>query len=166
LLIIPIAQKFGANAVVVGFIFSVASVGGIIGAIFARYYAGKLELIKTITWGRWLIAITYALLFFATTPSLLGIAVGLYYAVGPVYGTVLSSYRISLIPDAMQGRVTGVFRIIMYIGLTAGSMIAGFLSQTAGVNYTLYLMCVLLFTLAVIASIYFRKYPNSSRSNI
>jgi predicted MFS family arabinose efflux permease len=152
LLIILMAQKMNASAFTIGLIFSMSSIGGILGAIFARTFSHKLEFKKTIKSCRWAIAISYSLLFFAINPILLGIFAAVYWAIGPIQASVQASYRISLIPPELQGRVNSSFRIILYAGATSGSLIAGVLSQSIGVTYTLLCMCILLFSLAIIAT--------------
>ena len=51
---------------------------------------------------------------------------------GPVYNVVQMSYRLALIPDALQGRVNSVFRLIAFSGQPLGYALAGILLQTIG----------------------------------
>jgi hypothetical protein len=63
-------------------------------------------------------AIIYPLLILAVTdsPGAAGIAsvYALIYTLAPVYNVVRFSYRMALIPDALQGRVNSGFRLLAF----------------------------------------------------
>nr|MBA2680796.1 hypothetical protein [Ktedonobacteraceae bacterium] len=58
----------------------------------------------------------------------------------PIYMVVQYSCRMSLVPDAMQGRVNAVFRLIAMGSQPLGIALTGFLLQAIGPVYTVVLL--------------------------
>jgi hypothetical protein len=99
----------------------------------------------------------YAALFplYAVVPTylLLGaVAAGISF-VAPIYNVVQFSYRLSIIPDALQGRVNSVFRLLAFGFMPIGAALSGILIERLGVVAAL-LACwaVLLALLATAAA--------------
>jgi hypothetical protein len=78
-----------------------------------------------------------ALLFpvYAMVPQylLLGVVFALLYFIGPIYNVVQFSYRLALIPDALQGRVNSTFRLLAFGMMPIGAALSGFLIERTGV---------------------------------
>jgi hypothetical protein len=53
-------------------------------------------------------------------------------AIMSIYGVVQFSYRLTLIPDELQGRVNSVFRLIVFGGDPIGLALTGVLLQVIG----------------------------------
>jgi hypothetical protein len=76
-----------------------------------------------------------------------------------LYNVVQFSYRLALIPDALQGRVNSVFRLIAFGGQPLGLALTGILIQNVGVISTIWL-CTAgmgIFALATIANRHVRN---------
>ncbi|MDE2002178.1 MAG: MFS transporter, partial [Betaproteobacteria bacterium] len=105
LIVIVLAKRLGAGDVEIGVIFSIGGIGGVIGSLVG----GQIQ--RRFTFGQVIVAVVWleALLFplYAIAPSylLLGVIAGLIFVLGPVYNVVQFSYRLSIIPDELQGRV-------------------------------------------------------------
>ena len=112
LVIIVLAQRQGASPATIGLLFAVAGVGGILGALLAPRVQRRFSFGQVIIGCCWLTVVFFAL--FAAASSIVVVAVILttYFFVAPAYDTVQYSYRLALIPDALQGRVNSVFRLI------------------------------------------------------
>ncbi|TMH43153.1 MAG: MFS transporter [Betaproteobacteria bacterium] len=110
LVVILLAQDLGARPVDIGLIFSIGGIGGILGSLIG----GRVQ--KRFSFGQAIVALMWieALLFplYAIVPQylLLGVVFALIYFIGPIYNVVQFSYRLALIPDALQGRVNSTFR--------------------------------------------------------
>ena len=61
------------------------------------------------------------------------------------------TYRLSLLPDNLQGRVNSVFRMIYYIGATLGVAFAGILLEKLNTRMTILIFFVCLLVLALVA---------------
>ncbi len=142
LVVIVLAKEMGARDVEIGLIFSIGGIGGIIGSLIG----GQIQ--KRFSFGQVIIAVIWleALLFplYALVPQffLLGAIYALIYTMSPIYNVVQFSYRLSLIPDALQGRVNSTFRLMAFGFMPLGAAISGFLLEWIGAVPT-----VLAFTL-------------------
>ena len=133
LVVILLAQDLGARPVDIGLIFSIGGIGGILGSLVG----GRVQ--KRFTFGQAIIALMWieALLFplYAIVPQylLLGVVFALIYFIGPIYNVVQFSYRLALIPDALQGRVNSTFRLLAFGMMPIGAALSGFLIERLGV---------------------------------
>src|SRR6185437_11778909 len=127
LLMIVIAKRLGAGDAQIGVIFSLAGIGGIIGSLIG----GRIQ--RRFRFGQVILATLVAecLLFplYAVVPSyyLLAAIAGGSSLLGPVYNVVQFSYRLSIIPDELQGRVNSVFRLLAFGFIPLGAALSGLL---------------------------------------
>jgi len=117
-------------------IYAIAGVGGVVGALLAaptqKYFRFGQLMIGTY----WFWSLLLPLYLFASNTLALGLITALTFTLGSVYTVAQFSFRLSLIPDALQGRVTSVFRLVAFLGPPLGSMITGTLLQTLGIAPT------------------------------
>jgi len=64
------------------------------------------------------------------------------------------SYRMSLIPDALQGRVSSIIRLMLYGSLPLGLAVAGFAIEHVGAVATVLALGVGLVLVALAASLH------------
>ena len=132
LIVIVLAEQMGAGDFEIGLIFSIGGIGGIVGSLVG----GQIQ--KRFTFGQVIIAVIWveALLFplYALVPQffLLGALYALIYTTAPIYNVVQFSYRLSLIPDALQGRVNSTFRLLAFGFMPLGAAISGVLLEQFG----------------------------------
>lgn len=137
LLMIVMAKELGASDAQIGLMFSIGGVGGIVGALVGGHIQRRFSFGQVIV----AVLLLQALLFplFAACPGPLWL--GLVYAglafLGPVYNVVQFSYRIGLIPDALQGRVNSSFRLIAHGGTPVGAALCGQLIEHGGSGWAL-----------------------------
>jgi MFS family permease len=108
-----------------GLIFSAAGAGGLVSALVApavreRMRFGNAILICVCGW-------TLAAVIMAASGAPLPLAAGraLVSALWPIYAVVLVTYRLSLTPDELQGRVNSAFRVISFSGDAIGPALGG-----------------------------------------
>jgi MFS family permease len=140
LIIIVLAQRLHASAFVIGVIFTIAGIGSICGAILAPIVHRRLGFGTVIIGFCWIITVSYPLYALAPNVLLLGINAAFLSLVFPSYDVVQFSYRSMLIPDALQGRVNSVFRLIAYSGQPLGLTLAGILLQSLGAVVTVFVL--------------------------
>jgi predicted MFS family arabinose efflux permease len=132
LIVIVLAKEMGARDVEIGLIFSIGGIGGIVGSLIG----GQIQ--KRFSFGQVIIAVIWleVLLFplYAVVPHffLLGAIYALIYTMSPIYNVVQFSYRLSLIPDVLQGRVNSTFRLMAFGFMPLGAAISGFLLEWIG----------------------------------
>jgi predicted MFS family arabinose efflux permease len=142
LLLIELGQRVGASSAAIGLIFAAGGVGTIAGALLApriqrRYTVGGIMVVTA-----WIFAITWPPYALAPTPLALGVVqlVGTLFV--PIYVSTHYSYRLVLIPDALQGRVNSAFRLATFGGQTLGFLLTGLLLQWYGPVATVWITFV------------------------
>src|SRR5215469_11576168 len=133
LIIIVLAQRQHASSFIIGLIFAIGGIGGILGAIVAPFFQKRLSFGQAIIGCMWLAALFMPLYAIAPNPLALGIITAAAFIAGPLYNVVQFSYRSALIPDELQGRVNSVFRLIAFGGQPLGLALTGVLIQNVGV---------------------------------
>ena len=153
LVMIVLAKHLGADDAEIGVIFSLGGIGGVVGSLVG----GQIQ--KRFTFGQVIVAVVWidALLFplYAIAPSylLLGVISGLIYLLGPIYNVVQFSYRLSIIPDELQGRVNSTFRLIAFGFMPLGAWLSGALIERVGALDTVLALAAWLLLLAGLTSV-------------
>lgn len=110
-----------------GLVLAASGVGGVLGAFVAPWIRSRLRFGLVIIGS--IFAWTLALIALALAPSaaLLIAGVGLIGFIWPPYGVTLVSYRLSVSPDHLQGRVNSAFRFLSYGAEPLGAAFLGLL---------------------------------------
>lgn len=132
LIVVVLARGQGASPAEIGAIFAAGGVAGVIGALAAPFVQRRLSFGRAIVGQILVTATAILLLVLATTPLRVTAALVLVELVGPLYDTVQQSYRMALIPEGLQGRVTSVFRMFAQGMGPFGLALTGVLLDRAG----------------------------------
>jgi MFS family permease len=132
LIIIVLAQMQHATSFEIGLILAGSGVGSIVGAMIVAPLRRRFSFGKMMIGACWLWVLTWLFFAIAPNPFLLGIATALSFIVVPIYMTLHFSYRLSVIPDHLQGRVNSVFRLIAFGSEPIGLALTGLLIQAVG----------------------------------
>jgi predicted MFS family arabinose efflux permease len=132
LIIIVLAQSQHATSFEIGLILASSGVGSIVGAMIVAPLRKRFSFGKLMIGSAWLWALTWLCFAIAPNPLLLGLATALSFIVVPVYMSLHFGYRLSIIPDHLQGRVNSVFRLIAFGSEPIGLVLTGFLIQAVG----------------------------------
>jgi len=133
-------QRLHADARAIGLIFSIGSIGAVLGAVLAPSLKARLR-VGTIVIGVVAVqTLAIGLLAVASSPVLLIVGWAIISLADPIYSVTVLSYRLALIPDALQGRVTGVFRLLNNGGRPLGLAAGGLLLAALGPRPVLGLM--------------------------
>ena len=153
LIIIVIAQAQGASAATIGLLFALGGAGGLVGALLAP------RIQRRFSFGQVIIGLTWftvgVFLLFAGARSLVAVAAILivFFLVMPAYDTVQYSYRLALIPDALQGRVNSAFRLVALGMRPLGLALTGILLERIGTTSTLLFFGVWLLVVALLTTL-------------
>jgi MFS family permease len=127
-------NDLGLGSRTLGLIFATASAGGLIGAglarrIIARFPVGRVYLVaqSLLLLGPGLIVIASG----ASTVRFVASFFVTYLGLG-VAGVIIVSLRQSTTPQAMMGRMTAVFRTLLFGGGALGGLTAGLLAAAIG----------------------------------
>jgi predicted MFS family arabinose efflux permease len=153
LIVIILAKEMGARDIEIGLIFSIGGLGGVVGSLVGGRIQKRFSFGQVVITVVWLEAMLFPLYALVPQFYLLGVIFALLYTLSPIYNVVQFSYRLSLIPDGLQGRVNSTFRLIAFGFMPLGAAIAGFLLEWMGAVPTIlaftawYLMFAILTTL-------------------
>jgi len=150
LIVIVRAQQLHASPIIIGLIFSIAGLGNILGALLApslqkRFRFGHITIVIC-----WFFVLLWPLYSIAPSPLVLGAILAGLSLVSAIINVAETSYRLTLIPDELQGRVNGVFRLIALSLAPLGLVLTGVLLQNIGVVSTIVLLAFCLLALALI----------------
>ena len=149
LIVIVLAQHQHASPALIGAIFALGGGGYTLGALLGSPLQRWLSLGCIILGVCWLFALLWPLFAVASNLVMLGaILIGL-SLLRPIYGVVQVSYRLSVIPDELRGRVNSIYRLIALGSEPVGLVLTGVLIQSIGVVLTILLFGIGLVILAV-----------------
>jgi predicted MFS family arabinose efflux permease len=152
LLVVVIAQGMNTPPYAIGLIVGLSGLGGIAGALLGAQVQKRLRLGQIIVGTFWLFALLWPLYAIAPAALALGAILGAFWVVDETYDVAQISYRLTLIPDALRGRVNGAFRLISFSCEALGIGLTGLLLQQAGVTPTILVFEGALIVLATAAT--------------
>jgi MFS family permease len=127
---------------VIGLIFASGGIGSVIGALLVGPLQKRFSYGQVIITTTWIWALTWLFYSVAPNPLLLGIANTISFIVVPIYTVTQYTYRISLIPDRLQGRVNSVFRLMTFGAQPLGIAVTGILLQTIGPTFAVIILFI------------------------
>ena len=137
--IVFLVRVLHASPTVVGVLFSLAAIGGVIGGLLAGRLAGWIGSARII-WVSILVPAPLALLIPLARPgwSVLLFAAGLFgqYFFAVVYNTAQVSYRQRICPPQLLGRMNASVRWIVWGTMPLGALFGGALGTWIGVRET------------------------------
>jgi MFS family permease len=149
LVVIILAQQMDASSIAVGLILGAGGVGSIVGAVLSGPAMRQLTFGQIAMGVHWIWALLLPLYAIAPTPLALAAITAAAYGVTPIFFVAQYSYRLARIPNELQGRVNGVFRLLLFGGQPLGLALAGLLSQSIGPVRTVLVFSALLLALAL-----------------
>jgi len=152
ILLVLVKQHHGSS-LLYGTILTIGSVGGIIGALVGAPIQKRFRFGTVIISTIWVGALLFPLYAIAPNPLLLGVIFAGIFVTGPIYNVVQFSYRLSLIPDELQGRVNSVFRLLAFGFQPLGWALAGVLIQWIQVVPTILILSAVGLLLAILTSV-------------
>ncbi len=139
-MIVLARDAFHAKPAAIGLVFSVAGLGGLAGTIASPWVRARVRIGWLLVGG--IFVWTAAMAAVASAPNLI-VMTAAWLAMPAISGlndVATVSYRLSLIPPEMQGRVNSVFRLLAW-GLNPVSLaVGGVLVATIGPRDTLWLI--------------------------
>lgn len=126
----------------IGGIFTTASVGGLIGAVISRRVIGRFRIgrVYLVAQSALLLGPTLIVLAAGPRPVMVGMFIlsffTTYLGLG-VAGVIIVSLRQTSTPQSMMGRMTAVFRTLLFGGGALGGLCAGILAGALGARNAL-----------------------------
>jgi MFS family permease len=147
------AQQVGSGALEVGLIFSGAALGALLGGLASAHIVRRFPLGMVAIVMLWVEALAFPLYAIARDWWMLGAIALVESVVAPIYMVAMSTYRLSVTPDRLQGRVSGAVRTVTTGAMSLGAILGGVLLSALG-PVALAIACgVWLLALAAVTSV-------------
>jgi MFS family permease len=146
LVVIILAQRMNASPAIIGLVLGAGGVGSIVGAVLSGVAMRFLTVGQIAIGVHWIWALLLPLYAIAPNPLALAAITLAAFGITPIFFVAQYSYRLTRIPNELQGRVNGVIRLLLYGGQPVGLTLAGLLSQSIGPR-----AAILVFTGLVVA---------------
>lgn len=153
LIIIVLVQRQGASSGTIGAMFAVAGAGGLAGALLAPRIQRRFGFGPVIIGLCWFSALVYGLFAVTRSVVLITAILTVYFVAMPSYDTIQLSYRLALIPGALQGRVNSVFRLVAQGMRPLGLALTGVLIERWDIAGTTLALCVWLALIALLTTL-------------
>ena len=127
-------QRLGLGPVGFGLLTTAAAIGGIVGMVSYGRLARRFSLGDIMRVGLLIETATHLSLA-VTTSGAVALATMVVFGVHEfVWGTTSETVRQRAVPDALLGRVTGVYRVAVVGGLVIGTPLGGLLASAYGIT--------------------------------
>lgn len=137
----------------IGLIVGLGGVGGVLGAAAAAPVQHRFRFGPIIIACSWAWALLWPLYAVAPDGVVLGmISAGLSF-IFPLYNVTQMSYRVAMVPDALQGRVNSAFRLIAFSGQPVGLAVSGVLMESVGPQRAVLIMTIAPIVMALSATL-------------
>jgi predicted MFS family arabinose efflux permease len=130
--IVVASRLHGASPHEIGIMMAIVGGGGLIGALLAPRLQRRISTRIVVLGQPWVAALLTPLAAVTTNPYLLGSIVAVMLLVLPTWESVVVGYRLSLVPDHLQGRVQSVGVFISHTGDALGPLATGLLISAFG----------------------------------
>jgi len=142
LIMIVRAQQLHAGAFAIGLLFATGGIGSIAGALCTVKLQRRFSFGQVMIGATWVWVLTW--LPYALAPNLvaLGIANVAGWFIIPIFMNTQFSYRLTIIPDELQGRVNSVFKLVAFGSQPISLALTGVLLQGFGPISTVLIITV------------------------
>jgi MFS family permease len=146
-------RALGADAQAVGLLFSAAGAGGLAASFFTPWVRRRVSVGHSMV--GLLLAHAAGLALVAGAPALAIAALGLAIAgaMENMTGIIQVSYRLGVIPDALQGRVNSSYRMVSFMGITLGTAVGGLLIEALDARLVMALLALSIGAIGFLAAV-------------
>ncbi len=135
-------EQLGLGPSGFGLLLAAHAGGAVLGSLLAGRVTGWLGAGRTLRFGLFIEAGTPALIALSHGPWLAGAAMAAFGFHALVWDSVLISLRQRLTPDALRGRVSGAYRMLISGAATPGTLLGGLLAAQLGLAAPLWLNAI------------------------
>jgi MFS family permease len=132
-LVLYASDRLGMDEVGFGLLTTAIAVGGIAGIVSYGALERRFSLGDIMRVGLLIETGTHLSLALTTSPQVALLTMVVFGAHAFVWGTTATVVRQRAVPDALLGRVTGVYRVALVGGIVVGTPLGGLLARTFGI---------------------------------
>ena len=133
-LVLYASQRLGMGPVGFGLLTTAAAVGGLIGTAIYGRLERRFAMADMMRVGLMIETVTHLILALTTSAAVALVTMVVFGTHEFVWGTISTVVRQRAVPDALLGRVTGVYRVAIVGGLVIGTPIGGLLASRFGLT--------------------------------
>jgi predicted MFS family arabinose efflux permease len=133
-LVLYAGEQLGMDAVGFGLITTAIAVGGLVGGVAYGRLERRFSLGNIMRVGLLIETATHLTLALTHSPAVALVTMVVFGAHAFVWGTTATTVRQRAVPDALLGRVTGVYTVGIFGGIAIGTPIGGLLARTFGIT--------------------------------
>jgi MFS family permease len=133
-LVLYAGEQLGMDAVGFGLITTAIAVGGLIGGASYGRLERRFSLGNIMRVGLLIETATHLTLALTHSPAVALVTMVVFGAHAFVWGTTATTVRQRAVPDALLGRVTGVYTVGIFGGIAIGTPIGGLLARMFGIT--------------------------------
>jgi hypothetical protein len=133
LIVLAIVQRQHIPSVLYGLIVAAGGIENLLGSALCPLFQRRIRIGLALGSVLIVFVLLWPLYGFIATPLLLGAVfagIAIFDSIGAIFA---DSYRLAAVPDALQGRVSGVSRLILFSVLTIGTSALGLSLEYQGV---------------------------------
>jgi MFS family permease len=153
LTIIVLAQQQQASSLSIGLLLACSGFGSIIGAFVGPFFQKRFRFGQVIIATECFWIVLWPLYAIAPNVFWLGFISIAMFMSDTIYDIMQFSYRLSSIPDELQGRINSIFRLIAFAGDPIGLTLAGILLQVIGPVWTVLILWPLIIVLTIVTAL-------------
>jgi MFS family permease len=142
ILVLYLVRELGVSPEQLGFAFSLAAIGFLLGAILANRIGGWIGVGPTIIASAVIFGPSAILVAIAPADLILPFAIVALFlggSAGAIYNINQVSFRQAITPPQMQGRMNATMRFIVWGTIPIGSILGGFLGGAIGLHATIWI---------------------------
>ncbi|MDQ2798267.1 MAG: MFS transporter [Armatimonadota bacterium] len=124
-MIVLARNQLHASPRIIGLIFSLSAIGGLIGAGVAPKMKERFPFGHVLIGSVAIQALVTPLIGLAVSPAMMIVGWSLAFLLDPIFSMASVSYRLSVIPDDIQGRVQSIYRLGSYGMEPLGTALGG-----------------------------------------
>ena len=133
-LVLYASERLGLDAVGFGLLTTAVAIGGIVGTVSYGSLERRFRLADIMRVGLVIETLTHLVLALTTSAAVALLTLSVFGAHAFVWGTTSTVVRQRAVPDAMLGRVTGIYHVALVGGLVIGTPLGGLLASVYGIT--------------------------------
>jgi MFS family permease len=133
-LVLYAGERLGMSAVGFGLLTTAVAIGGAIGTLLYGRLERRFSLGNIMRVGLLIETATHLVLALTTSPLIALGMLGVFGGHAFVWGTTSTVVRQRAVPDALLGRVTGIYQVGLVGGIVVGTPIGGLLARSFGIT--------------------------------
>lgn len=153
LIMVVAALQQHASPAIIGLIFTLGGIGGILGSLVAPWFQRRFSFATVIVGTLWVTSLFWFLMAKFSTPFMLALILAVLFFISPLYNVVYVDYRHALAPRELQEQVDAVARLISSLLWPIGLIFAGIFLQRNGFAFTALVCATGLGILALVATL-------------